>query len=698
MATKTFARKRLPAGLTTSYELKDHMVATDANNAILNPHPQYVLKSEALSGGGGDSNIALHVLDPSAHANYYVQLANITNDYNLDNVNKVTSARAVYLFYQEYIIHKHDLLYAAKSHDHDNYLSDDDLNIHNADKAAHPDLWIPVDHVVANKETIPTVVDNQHVPGFGYFIDLVNLVASHEAGDAIAAAATGPASNNPLRYIFAPRVHTHTLSETGGGAPANHNHDQVTETNILNLNPSVVYSRSDHLHDDRYSMIHSHPYLGDTVLQDVGIYPEMVQQLDAVTDNPDYDPEDEMSEPTITTKLDLNELRTQGQFFVNTVPLNVPFRSVILSASNQSVMIGRTFYYQNESGDQIVADITSSNIASLYNKYGKVSCTNGTLLVHTVTTAIVDDMLPTDSINNTFYRVEQTYMDVSGAVFRRFAVNQYDPAYTLTTDTTFQEDVVYYTLDEDGVFTIATVTPGDEIPELPGEDEEPTTDYVEYYVINGYDESYIWSNWLEYGNEHIFAPAISNRLWTTTEVECKCCYSKIDGSNYVDFTIPDYLQQLISLSNASIEVLLKCNTDISTYGYRKGDVIINPICSNKADNESSFLGHAQTAIITSSGIKTVRLFLPLVWYAKVSDTAAETSVTLSMNNIYGYYRRSFTYNNNGTPAVVVIDASTAAGLIGVTGDFAAMIYNSRTIPIATIAECSEWTIQLRLRY
>ena len=99
MAILSFSRKRKPAGLTTSYELKDHMVATDANNAYLNPHPQYVLRSELISSGGGSSSsdIVLHMADPAAHANYYVQLEDVTDTYTSYTTGKVASNKAVYV-------------------------------------------------------------------------------------------------------------------------------------------------------------------------------------------------------------------------------------------------------------------------------------------------------------------------------------------------------------------------------------------------------------------------------------------------------------------------------------------------------------------------------------------------------------------------------------------------------------------------
>ena len=115
MATLSFSRKRKPAGLTTSYELKDHMVETDANNITLNPHPQYVLKSELITGGGGgssSSDIVIHMADPNAHANYYVQLSDVTNSYTSYDVStdldKVASKKAVYDVYQAYLGHNHN--------------------------------------------------------------------------------------------------------------------------------------------------------------------------------------------------------------------------------------------------------------------------------------------------------------------------------------------------------------------------------------------------------------------------------------------------------------------------------------------------------------------------------------------------------------------------------------------------------------
>lgn len=83
---------------------------------------------------------------------------------------------------------------------------------------------------------------------------------------------------------------------------------------------------------------------------------------------------------------------------------------------------------------------------------------------------------------------------------------------------------------------------------------------------------------------------------------------------------------------------------------------------------------------------------------KVSDQDAESNVTLTSSNIYKYYRREFTYDNEGEPTTEVIDDENAAMLVGTTGDFAAVEYGSKSVPVATQAECAEWSIQLRMKY
>ncbi len=671
MAIKSFTRKRKPAGLTTSYELKDHMVATGDNNAYLNPHPQYVLRSELVSAGG-DTNLALHMADPGAHANYYVQIANITHDYNLDNTNKVTSAKAVYLFYQKYLAHNHDTVYAMKEHTHDNILTTESINEHNQSPQAHPGLWVRIDHIVVNADSIPVNIDNTYVPSFTFFNSLRDQVFSHEAGNASGDAATGPASNNPLRYAFAARIHSHSYSDVGA-APTNHNHDSV-------------YSKLNHNHDGVYSFIHSHPYLEDTVLESVGIYPNMLVEKTVVEENPDYDPEDAMSEQYITTLIDLNEMTTQGFYQIDSTPVAPPERHVVLSADNLTSLIGKTFKYVNDVGTVTSVVLSSSNAGVLFNQFGTVACTTGSLVVKKATVATIDDTVPTSSTNNTFVTVEQIYTDVSGAMLRRVGSNRFTvETYVLTTDTLFVEGVNYYTLSGE-TYTLATVVVGDAVP--------ADTYYTEDSIV----EEYVWSDWLEYGNEIISAPSLSNRLWTSESRACKCCFSKTDGANHMDFQIPTYLQAHISKINASVEVLLECVSSNGTYGYSLGDHIVDPICSNKANNESSFLGHAQTVITTVANVKVARLFLPLVWYAKVCDADAEPGVTLTSSNVYKYYRRSFTYTNNGTPTTVMISSENASDLVGLTGDIAAMVYGSKTIPVASQAECAEWNIKVRVRY
>ena len=811
MATLSFGRKRKPAGLTTSYELKDHMVATDANNAYLNPHPQYVLRSELISGGGGSSSsdIVLHMADPAAHANYYVQLEDVTDTYtsyttgkvasnkavydvyttfnghdhdtvysklghtheylsasdivddlsatgtdktisatqiagfytaylnhnhntlyiaktsisgnyseeDADGANKVLSIAGAYAFYQEYLVHDHGDIYAAKVHTHDDILTNDSLLIHDASQDAHPGLFIHKNHIVA-ATNIPATTDPEHVVAYSFFSALYEKVydcfmaqttmvktvtsdttfvdgktyytyddttdtfseATVTAGTAIVGtyyedteSITGPSAVNPLRSIFASIVHTHTYQDVGA-APAVHTHDDL-------------YSPLDHDHDDRYSLIHSHPYLSDSVLDRVGIYPEMAICDKTITSNPNYDPEDPMSDENITEDRDLNEETEQGLYHLNHVPVNVPSRNVLIpELPDAQDYVGLDFTYMDGSTEQTV-HLSMNNLSSYIGMYGKIPCGVGQLTVKTVKLKTAQE-IEDEEINNIPYRYYQTYIDdESGAVLQRIGNNTFTDDYILTASEQFEDGVTYYILNASDEYEEAEVTVGDPIPA------------DTYYERNGTTQSVVWGNWKEIGCvEGFYAPLATNRTYLTSAAACKCCFSKTDGANYIDFIVPDSVSTHLTTGNIDINILFKCITDQSTYGYANGDIIVNPIVSNKADNESSFLGHAQVSLQTVSGQKVLRLYLPLAWYVKVSDQDAESNVTLTSSNIYKYYRREFTYDNEGEPTTEVIDDENAAMLVGTTGDFAAVEYGSKSVPVATQAECAEWSIQLRMKY
>ena len=819
MATLSFSRKRKPAGLTTSYELKDHMVATNSQNITLNPHPQYVLKSELIGGGGGgssSSDIVIHMADPLAHANYYVQLSDVTDSYtsydvstDLDKVaskkavydvyqaylghnhndlyaplvhshteylqasaivddlvttgtNKIVSATqiagfyAAYLnhnhndlyislnaltsdykgeianaanmitttagilaFYQEYAGHNHDGRYADKVHSHDDILTNDSLLIHDASASAHPGLFVHRDHVVT-ASNIPATADSEHVVAYSYFRSLYDTVyscfgysyvtvktitsdaefvegktyytyddttdtfseATVTAGTAIvgtyyedAESITGPSAVNPLRSIFAPIVHTHTYQDVGA-APAVHTHNDL-------------YSPLGHDHDDVYSMIHSHPYLGDSVLEYVGIYPEMAIRDKVGTSNPNYDPEDPMSEETIYEIRDLDTETEQGIYYLNHVPAHVPYRHIYLKPAVPNEYFGMTFVYTDNSGDEQSVVLSAGNAANYLGMYGMTPCGKGQLTVQSVKLKTSSE-IDAEAIVNIPYRYYQTYIDdASGAVLQRIGNNVFTDEYVLTSAETFEEGVVYYTEGS----TPGTYEEAD-VSALIGEAIPSDT----YYEFNGTNQSVVWGDWKEIGKEDIFASVLANRTYLTNKVACKCCFSKTSGPNYIDFQLPEYVVDNLAVGNTSIDALLICNTDQSTYGYGNGDVVINPIVSNKSDTESSFLSHVQVGVTTSNGYKVIRLYLPLTWYVKVADADAESNVTLTSSNIYKYYRREFTYDDNGDTVSVVISADNAALLVGMTGDIAASEYGSKSVPVATQAECAEWNIQLRMKY
>jgi hypothetical protein len=692
MANRTFSRKRKPAGLTTSYELKDHMVATNQQGSTTNPHPQYVLRSEVVSGGG-DSNLALHMADPNAHSNYYVQIADITHSYNYsaaDSTDKVTSAKAVHDFYQIFLTHNHDQTYLKISHETDQNAHEGlfakiaDIEAHNIAEDAHPDHWVDTAHVITHDDPVPETIDHRHVAGFERHRLLADKVDSFtsavkNAEDYI----IGPAANNPLAPIFAPIVHTHTYADVGA-APTVHYHDDR-------------YSLLDHDHDDRYSLIHSHPYLAETALETVGIYPSMALTTITQTENPDYNPDDESSEQYLYESPVLDDMVTQGWYAIKDEPVDAPYATVIINDNNRIQLIGHNVIVSMVSHDGTYLNnsevlLSSSNIDNYYHLPVKIKCTVGMLEVRTVSNSTEDDTDLTATKG-----LYQIYTDITGAMLQRAGTSANVITYTLTSDETVQEGVDYYGF-ESGVYTkIENLVVGDAIPANT------------YYVESGTEEVHYWGDWVEIGVGAVvnngmqlksegYALALGNRTHFTQAVACNCCYSKTSGYNYLDFVIPAAIKGDVSKLTAEFDVLLICNVTNSTYGYSKGDVIVNPIVSNKANNESSFLGHVQTAIMTVGANKVIRMFLPLVWYVKVADAASESNVAITSSNVHKYYRRTFTYSENGSSKSVVIDASTASSVIGKSGSVAAITYGSKTIPVASQAECGEWTVRVRMKY
>jgi hypothetical protein len=692
MANKTFSRKRKPAGLTTSYELKDHMVATNQQGSTTNPHPQYVLRSEVVSGGG-DSNLTLHMSDPNAHSNYYVQIADVTHSYNYsaaDQQEKVTSAKAVYDFYQIFLAHNHDQTYLNISHETDQnahkglFAKIADIEAHNGSDEAHPNRWVDKEHVITMPSEIPEVIDHRHVPGYLLHSQLSDKVDSltsavKDSGDYI----IGPAANNPLAPIFAPIIHTHTYANVGA-APEVHYHDER-------------YSLVDHDHDERYSLIHSHPYLSDTALETVGIYPSMALTTITKTENPDYDPEDESSEQYLYEPPVLNDMVTQGWYAIKDEPVDAPYATVIINDSNRIQLIGRNVIVSMVASNGTYVNnsdvlLSPGNIDNYYHLPVKIKCTVGMLEVRTVSNQTEDGSELTATKG-----LYQVYTDITGAVLQRAGTSATVTVYTLTVDETVQEGIDYYGL-ESGVYTkIENLVVGSAIPA------------DTYYVESGTEEVHYWSDWTEVGVGAVinnglqikpegYALALGNRTHFTQAVACNCCYSKTSGYNYLDFIIPAAIKGDVNKLTAEFDVLLICNVTNSTYGYSKGDVIVNPIVSNKANNESSFLGHVQTAIMTVGANKVIRMFLPLVWYVKVADAVAESNVKITTSNVHKYYRRTFTYPENGTSKSVVIDASTATSVNEKTGTIAAITYGSKTIPVATQAECGEWVVRVRMKY
>lgn len=697
----SFDRKRKPAGLTTSYELHDHLANTTGN-----PHPQYVLRSELVSSGG-DFNLTSHMNDPEAHANYYIKKVNITNSYEYNNTLYVTSGKAVYDFYQLYVNHlkgydvlaknsvgTHDSRYAFKDHTHSDILTTDSINEHNTNPQAHPGMWIPLGNIVNIGEDAPTqpaqyvlgydlyanirdgyifnymlgtsavtgyvlTSDTTFVSGKSYFIlsNETYTLQSVTAGDSIPASTyyeevysvVGPGTDNKLKNIFAARIHSHSYSDVGA-APATHYHDER-------------YSLLGHLHDDRYSLIHSHPYLSDTALEIVGIYPNV--KLTEREANANYDAMDPSTGSEYLDE-DLNDYTTQGNYYFDVAPLHTP----------------------------------STDATSTYYP----STGLGTLSVKCVRTLASDTEASISLSNNTFYRVEQEFLDTAGNSFTRHGINSYTANISSIDEETYPDAVTDYTTfcttNGISVDADATVAEAELRIKYPAVDETAIAEYlaswttVKEHVNITFVSTFAWSNWKSVLNSAYDA---GRRVWVSGPQACTCCYAKDDyvltsdatfvsgktyytragsspnyyyvaatvvdgdaitantyyewnsanGNNYVDFELSG-LPANASATNVSVELLMECITAVGT-DYSVGDVIIDPICSNKANNESSFLGHAQLSFMTLGGSKKIRLFWPLVWYAKRKNT----SVT---------------------------------------------VYGSKTVPIASAAECSCWQLRIKMIY
>ncbi len=250
--------------------------------------------------------------------------------------------------------------------------------------------------------------------------------------------------------------------------------------------------------------------------------------------------------------------------------------------------------------------------------------------------------------------------------------------YIFTTDETFGSSKEYYVYANDSYVLVdladeeSDVTYGDEIPADTYYEIKSTDAWVEewnsYYsnVTIYLSNIYTWSNWIC----SMSTNTIGSRIWISDLTDCVCTYlqdtyetatgtyqtevsyysrehdgnvyvyTKLDTSsltgtdipdgvyiwnattqNYIDFSIPDSISAQVNTLTSVAQVILECVS--TTTDYAIGDTITDPICSNRAYNDSSFLGTAQVGIVTTDGSKRVRVYLPLVWYVKRKNSYTE---------------------------------------------------------------------------
>lgn len=101
------------------------------------------------------------------------------------------------------------------------------------------------------------------------------------------------------------------------------------------------------------------------------------------------------------------------------------------------------------------------------------------------------------------------------------------------------------------------------------------------------------------------------------------------SSTYTEWILDEHTaNQYKDINNIRIQLYLKCINDDNALGYPLNALIADPYCSNKPDNESEYLVNPYVVVYrseetyedhggsTQEGRIHVRLYWPLVWYAK----------------------------------------------------------------------------------
>lgn len=233
-----FITTRTPGSRTSTYGLADHIADTNAN-----PHPQYLLKDDYITGGAvTDGKLEAHIKDLNAHAGVLASIQ-MLNNYVL--ISKFT-----------------ELLSANLYHDYAN----DSSEAHAASMSA------------VN----------------GAYGAALTALSQHTVQYAQNAAVTGH-RDSENQELYAHRVHTHTLEELGGATSLLPDLDK--RYSQLGHNHDNRYALITHYHN----------YLAQSDLESVGIYPNTTigiagtdTETGAVTDPFDFNDETQQGNVSIS--------------------------------------------------------------------------------------------------------------------------------------------------------------------------------------------------------------------------------------------------------------------------------------------------------------------------------------------------------------------------------------------------------------
>lgn len=287
-----FITTRTPGSRTSTYGLADHIADTNAN-----PHPQYLLKDDYITGGAvTDGKLEAHIKDLNAHAGVLASIQ-MLNNYVL--ISKFT-----------------ELLSANLYHDYAN----DSSEAHAASMSA------------VN----------------GAYGAALTALSQHTVQYAQNAAVTGH-RDSENQELYAHRVHTHTLEELGGATALIPDLDK--RYSLIGHNHDDRYARITHYHN----------YLSQNDLEKVGIYPNTTignigtDDSGAVTDPLDFNEETQQGNvsisPTVmTSAVNKPDISTPG----TTSFLNVVTEVTTVDTADESS--GSTIYGERYVSQTLTTD------------------------------------------------------------------------------------------------------------------------------------------------------------------------------------------------------------------------------------------------------------------------------------------------------------------------------------------------------